>query len=111
MVKRHISVLPVYLLYLENITDGKVVVIGKAFLKSGIAYSSYQTETLSFDYDPTQERLPISHLRIIFKAGTKEDKDHLEDKFTKEGSGFVYSNYYIRGSQFWLDSFELHYDK
>lgn len=97
--------------YLENITDGKVVVIGKAFLKSGIAYSSYQTETLSFDYDPTQERLPISHLRIIFKAGTKEDKDHLEDKFTKEGSGSVYSNYYIRGSQFWLDSFELHYDK
>lgn len=95
--------------YLENITDGKVTVIGKAYLKSGTAYSSYRTDTLSFDYDSAQERLPISHLRIIFKSGTKEDRDHLEDKFSKDGSTLSYS--YIKGSQFWLDSFELHYDK
>lgn len=97
--------------YLENIIDGKVTVIGKAYLKSSVAYSSYKTETLFFDYDSEYKTLPITHVRMIFKAGTKEDWDHLEDSFSKEGSGSFYSNYYLKGSQLWLDSFELHYDK
>ena len=53
----------------------------------------------------------FSYVRLIFKAGTKEDRDHLEDKFSKEGSGSFYSNYYLKGSQFWLDSFVLNYNK
>lgn len=97
--------------YLENITDGKETIIGTAYLKSGVTEASYRTQTLSFDYDDTVKELPISHVKIVFKAGTKEDIDHLEDKFRKQGSGSFYSNYYIIGSQFWLDSFILNYDK
>ena len=97
--------------YLENIVDEKVTTIGKAFLKSGVAYSSYKTETLLFDYNSEYKTLPITHVRMIFKAGTKEDKEHLEDKFRDASLWDGYANAYIIGSQFWLDSFELHYDK
>lgn len=97
--------------YLENITDGKVTAIGQAYLKSGVAYSSYKTETLLFQYNSAYKALPITHVRMIFKAGTKEDWDHLEDKFRDASLWDGYTNAYIIGSQFWLDSFELHYDK
>lgn len=96
---------------LVNITDHKEIVIGKALMKSGIAQASYVVENLNINYDDQCNYLPITHVRILFKAGTKEDRDHLEDKFTKEGSGSLYSNSYIKGSQFWLDSFVLNYDK
>lgn len=96
---------------LVNITDGVESVIGKAEMKSGTVQSGYVTQSLIVDYNPVYEQLSITHVRVIFKAGTKEDRDHLEDKFSKEGSGSFYSNYYIKGSQFWLDSFTLNYDK
>ena len=95
--------------YLENITGEVETIIGKAYLKSGTAYSSYQTQTLNFEYNNEYRNLPISHVKIIFKAGTKEDRDHLEDKF-RDAKG-PYGDAYIIGSQFWLDSFTLHYDK
>ena len=53
----------------------------------------------------------ISHIRVVFKSGTKEDKDHLEDKFRDASVWDGYSNAYIVGSQFWLDSFVLNYEK
>lgn len=96
---------------LVNITDGVESVIGKAEMQSGTAQSSYVSQKLDVSYNDEYKQLPITHLRVIFKAGTKEDRDHLEDKFSKEGSGSFYSNYYIKGSQFWLDSFTLNYDK
>ena len=96
---------------LVHIAEGVETLIGKAEMKSGIAQSGYVSQRLNLVYRSECERLPITHLRIIFKAGTKEDKDHLEDKFIKEGSGTFYSNYYIRGSQLWLDSFTLNYEK
>lgn len=95
--------------YLENITGEVETIIGKAYLKSGTAYSSYQTQTLNFEYNNEYRNLPISHVKIIFKAGTKEDRDHLEDKF--RDAKVPYGDAYIIGSQFWLDSFTLHYDK
>lgn len=95
--------------YLENITDGQECVIGKAYLKSATAYSSYQIQTLSFAYDDNFKRLPITHVKVIFKAGTIEDRAHLEDSF--RDASIPYDNAYIIGSQFWLDSFELIYDK
>ena len=55
--------------------------------------------------------LEISHIRVVFKSGTKEDKDHLEDKFRDASVWNGYSNAYIVGSQFWLDSFVLNYEK
>lgn len=96
---------------LVNITDGIESVIGKAEMKSGTVQSGYVTQSLIVNYNPVYEQLSITHVRVIFKAGTKEDRDHLDDKFSKEGSGSFYSNYYIKGSQFWLDSFTLNYDK
>lgn len=96
---------------LVNVKNNIETIIGKAIMKSGIAQANYVTENLNISYDVQYDYLPITHVRILFKAGTKEDRDHLEDKFTKEGSGSFYSNYYIKGSQFWLDSFVLNYDK
>ena len=96
---------------LINITDGLETVIGRAEIKSNNTQSDYITQNLDVVYNEQFVQLPISHVRLIFKAGTKEDRDHLEDKFSKEGSGPFYSNYYLKGSQFWLDSFVLNYNK
>jgi len=96
---------------LMNITDGIETVLGRAEMKSNNTQAVYTTQSLDIVYDEQFVLLPISHVRVIFKAGTKEDRDHLEDKFSKEGSGSFYSNYYLKGSQFWLDSFVLNYNK
>lgn len=98
-------------IYLVNITDGIESVIGKAEMKSGLAQTSYITQSLSIVYNSEYEQLPITHLRVIFKSGTKENKDHLEDNFRDASIWDGYSNAYIIGSQFWLDSFDLNYDK
>ena len=50
-------------------------------------------------------------MRVLFKAGTKEDRDHLEDDFRDASVWEGYENAYIIGSQFWLDSFHFNYDK
>ncbi len=97
--------------YVENLTAGRYTVVGKAVLKSGTAFDSYQTQTIPFVYDDEQRDLPISHMRILFKSGTKEDTDHLENKFRDASLWNGYSNAYLIGSQFWLDSFTLHYDR
>ena len=51
---------------------------------------------------------------FFFSTGLKynlhmRDRDHLEDKF--RDAKVPYGDAYIIGSQFWLDSFTLHYDK
>lgn len=96
---------------LVNITDGREILIGKAEMKSGLAQSNYVSQKLDVVYNDEYNQWPITHLRIIFKAGTKEDRDHLEDKFRDASLLEGYSNAYIIGSQFWLDSFMLNYDK
>lgn len=99
-------------IYLISITEeGQEVIVGSGVLQSGETVGSYKTEKLPITYDEVNKEFAISHIKAVFKCGTKEDRDHLEDKFTKEGSGSFYSNYYIKGSQFWLDSFVLNYEK
>ena len=73
------------------------------------AASKLKTKSEFNRYNNEHRNLPISHVKIIFKAGTKEDRDHLEDKF--RDAKVPYGDAYIIGSQFWLDSFTLHYDK
>lgn len=95
-----------------NLSDKKETIIGYAKHQSAAIVDSYQqSEPLIIAYDSKQNHLPITHIRVIFKAGTKENIDYLKDKFDKEGSGSFYSNYYLKGSEFWLDSFSLIYDK
>lgn len=96
---------------LVNITDDKETIIGTASFKSGEQVKAYQTKTMDITYDEAQKGLDISHVRILVKAGTKEDRDHLEDKFRDASIWDGYANAYIIGSQFWLDSFNLIYDK
>lgn len=95
--------------YLLNITDNVETVIGQASFKSGEKVDSYQEKRLIFEYDDKYQTLPISHIKIIFKAGTKEDRDHLENKFRDASLPYTWA--YIIGSQFWLDSFTLNYDR
>ncbi|MEG2341362.1 MAG: DUF4493 domain-containing protein [Odoribacter sp.] len=97
--------------YLVNITNQVETVIGKARLESNAVQQNYTTKELNFNYDDQYARLPITHLRIVFKGGTLEDVDHLEDKFRDASVWDGYANAYIVGSQFWLDTFSLHYDK
>ena len=40
-----------------------------------------------------------------------EDRDHLKDEFEDARFFEGYTNAYIKGSEFWLDSFILNYDK
>lgn len=97
---------------LLNLSDtGTETVIGKGTLQSGTTVSNYTTQTIAINYNDSYKELPISHIRIIFKAGTKEDRDHLENKFRDASLWDGYANAYIIGSQFWLDSFSLVYDK
>ena len=96
---------------LLNITDGIETIIGEGKLQSGALVDSYTTQSLDITYDESAKELPVSHVKVLFKAGTKEDRDHLEDKFRDASLGNGYSNAYIIGSQFWLDSFHFNYDK
>lgn len=89
--------------------DGVEVEVGKGELISGETVNSYTTKDIPIVYDEVKKEYPITHLKVVFKAGTKEDRDHLEDKF--RDANFPYAKAYIIGSQFWLDSFVLHYDK
>ena len=94
---------------LLNITDGIETIIGEGKLQSGVSVNSYTTQSLDITYDESVKELPISHVKVLFKAGTKENRDHLEDKF--RDASFPYSSAYLIGSQFWLDSFQFNYDK
>ena len=96
---------------LLNITDGVETIIGEGKLQSGSAVGNYTTQSLDIAYDESAKELPISHVRVLFKAGTKEDEDYLEDKFRDAKLTEGYSNAYLIGSQFWLDSFHFNYDK
>lgn len=102
-----------YLIQIElvNIEGDKETVIGEGKLQSGNTIPSYTKGSVNVNYNDAYRDLPISHVRVLFKAGTKEDENHLENDFSKQGSGTFYSNYYLKGSQFWLDSFTLNYDK
>lgn len=96
---------------LLNITDGIETIIGKGTLQSADAVDSYSTQSIDINYDDSVKTLPVSHVRVLFKAGTKEDRDHLEDDFRDASVWEGYVNAYIIGSQFWLDSFHFNYDK
>lgn len=96
---------------LVNISDGIETLIGHAELTSGETVGSYTTSTIDVKYDDEYKYLPITHVRIIFKSGIKEDKDHLENKFRDASIWNGYTNAYLVGSQFWLDSFSLIYNK
>ena len=96
---------------LLNITDGIETIIGKGTLQSADAVDSYSTQSIDINYDDSVKTLPVSHVRVLFKAGTKEDRDHLEDDFRDASVWEGYENAYIIGSQFWLDSFHFNYDK
>ena len=92
-----------------NIEDGIETVVGEGKLQSGAVVDEYSTETVEIKYNDLAKELPISHVKILFKAGTKEDKDHLENEFRDASIWDGYANAYIMGSQFWLDSFNLIY--
>ena len=96
---------------LLNITDGVETIIGEGILQSGNTVNDYSTQSIDINYDDSALELPISHVKVLFKAGTKEDRDHLEDKFRDASLWDGYVNAYIIGSQFWLDSFQFNYDK
>ena len=96
---------------LLNITDGVETIIGEGILQSGNTVNDYSTQSIDINYDDSALELPISHVKVLFKAGTKEDRDHLEDKFRDASVWDGYVNAYIIGSQFWLDSFQFNYDK
>ena len=95
---------------LLNITDNVETMIGEGKLQSGSAVADYSTGRIDISYDESKKELPISHVKVLFKAGTKEDRDHLEDEF-RDYKWYSSSNAYIIGSQFWLDSFQFNYDK
>ena len=94
---------------LLNITDGVETIIGEGKIQSGASVNGYTTQSLDITYNEFAKELPISHVKVLFKAGTKEDRDHLEDKF--RDARFPYGSAYLIGSQFWLDSFHFNYDK
>lgn len=102
-----------YLIQIElvNIVGDKETVIGEGKLQSGNTIPSYTNGSVNVNYNDAYRDLPISHVRVLFKAGTKEDKDHLENDFRDASVWNGYTTAYIIGSQFWLDSFTLNYDK
>lgn len=91
--------------------EGVETEIGRGELLSGESINSYTTKEIAITYNDANKKLPITHIRAIFKAGTKEDRDHLEDKFRDASLLNGYTNAYIIGSQFWLDSFTFKFDK
>ena len=96
---------------LLNITNGVETIIGEGRLQSGTSVGNYTTQSFDIAYNESAKELTISHVRVLFKAGTIEDKDHLEDEFRDASLWEGYTNAYIIGSQFWLDSFHFNYDK
>lgn len=98
-------------IYLENHTNDETYTIGNATLQSSNTQNSYTTISLPITYDEQYNDLYITHVKIEFYSGTKEDRDHLENKFRDASVWDGYSNAYIIGSQFWLDEFSLIYDK
>lgn len=100
-----------YLVKIEliNITDGVEQILGSGVLQSNTKVSNYKEEKIAVEYYDEFNNLRITHIRILFQAGIKEDRDHLEDKF--RDAKIPYGSAYIIGSQFWLDSFSLVYDK
>lgn len=96
---------------LVNISENVETVIGSARLTSGEKIDSYKTQSMDVVYNDAYKQLPITHVRILFKAGINENKDYLEDKFRDASFWDGYTNAYLVGSQFWLDSFSLVYDK
>lgn len=95
-----------------NLSNETETIIGYAKHQSATIVNSYQqSDPLTILYDDTKKNLPITHIKVIFKAGINENRDYLKNKFDKEGQGSLYSNYYLKGSEFWLDSFSLIYDK
>ncbi|MCR8882835.1 DUF4493 domain-containing protein [Phocaeicola plebeius] len=96
---------------LVNISENVETVIGSARLTSGEKIDSYKTQSMDVVYNDAYKQLPITHVRILFKAGINENKDYLEDKFRDAYIWEGYTNAYLVGSQFWLDSFSLVYDK
>lgn len=96
---------------LVNISENVETVIGSARLTSGEKIDSYKTQSMDVVYNDAYKQLPITHVRILFKAGINENKDYLEDKFRDASIWDGYTNAYLVGSQFWLDSFSLVYDK
>ena len=91
--------------------DGTETEIGKGELLSGETINNYTTSSIKIFYDELYKEKRITHIRILFKAGTKEDRDHLENEFRDASLWDGYANAYIIGSQFWLDSFTLIYDR
>lgn len=91
--------------------DGTETEIGKGELLSGETINNYTTSSIKIFYDELYKEKRITHIRILFKAGTKEDRDHLENEFRDASFWDGYANAYIIGSQFWLDSFTLIYDR
>lgn len=103
-----------YLISVELINrsiDNTETVVGSGVIQSGIAVNEYTTTTLDIVYNTVYDDLPITHIKILFQAGTQEDRDHLENSFRDASLWDGYANAYIMGSQFWLDSFILNYDK
>lgn len=96
---------------LVNIVGDKETVIGEGKLQSGNTIPSYTNGSVNVSYNEAYRDLPISHVRVLFKAGTKEDENHLENDFRDASLLNGYTTAYIIGSQFWLDSFTLNYDK
>lgn len=99
---------------LEHHEGSAVTVIGSGKLQTSEKITSYRDYTLPISYDAQYKDLEITHVKVEFYSGTKEDKDHLEDtfrdyKFSDIVTAFSYA--YIIGSQFWLDGFSLVYDK
>lgn len=102
-----------YLIKVEllNVSDDVETVVGSGVLQSGASVGNYTTSKVGIKYDDRYNNLAISHVRILFQSGIKEDTDHLEDSFRDASVWNGYTTAYIMGSQLWLDSFTLKYDR
>ena len=102
-----------YLIKVEllNVSDDVETVVGSGVLQSGVNVGNYTTSKVDIKYDDNYNNLAISHVRVLFQSGIKEDKDHLEDSFRDASVWNGYTTAYIMGSQLWLDSFTLKYDR
>lgn len=97
----------------ENITDGKTTVLGKGEYKSNTRVDGYtdQKVDITYNYTDDTQHLAVTNIKVIFKSGTKEDRDHLKDTFEDTNKGWWYSYAYIKGSELWINSFTLNYEK
>lgn len=97
----------------ENITDGEITVLGRGEYKSNAQVDTYTDQKVDITYNYTDENqhLKVTNVKVIFKSGTKEDRDHLKDTFEDANKGWWYSYAYIKGSELWVNSFRLNYEK